>query len=354
MYNDGMFKELVENSSDIIIVADEEFRIRYISSSVTKIFGIEPIKVLGLNIFTFVSPEKIDHWRDCLRDSSYTSFQDEIALTILQNQKTYFDVEVSNLLNKSNIRGLVIRLHDITAKKRRERELIRSNEQLDQVIYKTTHDLKAPLMSAMGLISLAEKAPVEERTQYLDLIKRSLLRLDSLIEEMNNFFRNEKLALQREKINISQLLEEELDYLENLHEGRKIDIQFSVDGNMDFYSDSIRLKTVITNLLSNAIKYTDAKKSKPFIRISVSIKEEICELRFTDNGIGIEPQYQSKIFDLFFRATTHSQGTGLGLFIVRDTIEKLKGTIEVHSIPDEGTTFIIQVPNQILQPIEVG
>jgi PAS domain S-box-containing protein len=354
MDNEGMFRELVENSNDIILVTDEEFRIRYISSSVTRSFGIEPIKVLGLNIFTFVSPEKIDNWRACLVDSAYTSFQEEISLKNKAQEKIYFDVQVSNLLDKSNIRGLFIRLHDITAKKDKEKELIRSNQQLDQVIYKTTHDLKAPVMSAIGLINLALKAPEAEREKYLELIKKSLLRLDSLIEEMNDFFRNEKLALKREKINILQVVNEELSYLRNLYELFKIDIEFTVEGDMDLYSDAIRLKTVVTNLLSNAIKYSDPKKTKPFIKISVSIKEEICELRFTDNGIGIEPEYHNKIFELFFRATTHSQGTGLGLFIVRDTVEKLKGTIEVQSVPDEGTTFIIQFPNQILQPAEVG
>lgn len=347
-----MFKELVENSSDIIIITDQEFHIRYISSSVTNIFGIEPFKVLGLNLFSFVNSDKADNWRQYILASG--SFQEEIALNISQDKKTYFDVQVSNLLDKSNIRGLVIRLHDITAKKFKEKELIRSNKQLDQVIYKTTHDLKAPLMSAMGLISLAEKAPAEEREQYFELIKKSLVRLDGLIEEMNNFFRNEKLALKRDKINISQILKDELDYLRNLYDAHKIDFQLRIEGDTDFYSDSIRLKTVITNLLSNAIKYNDAKKNKPFICISVSIKEEICELRFIDNGIGIEPEYQSKIFDLFFRATSQSQGTGLGLFIVKDTIEKLKGSIEVHSVPNEGTTFSVQLPNQILQPLAVG
>jgi PAS domain S-box-containing protein len=354
MENDGMFKELVENSNDIILVTDQEFKIRYISSSVTKSFGIEPIKLLGLNIFSFVSPDQIDNWKACLLDPTHTSFQDEISFETKTSQKIYFDVQVSNLLNKINIRGLFIRLHDITAKKFREKELIRSNQQLDQVIFKTTHDLKAPLMSAMGLVNLAEKASESEKATYLELIKKSLLRLDSLIEEMNDFFRNEKLALKRDKINVGHILTEELKYLKNLYESSRIDIQFSVDANTDFYSDSIRLKTVITNLLSNAIKYSDPKKSSSFISISVSIKEEICELRFSDNGIGIEPQYHEKIFELFFRATTHSQGTGLGLFIVKDTIEKLKGTIEVHSIPEKGTTFLIQLPNQILQPVEVG
>src|SRR5687767_2230937 len=139
MYNDGMFKELVESSDDILVITDQEFKIRYISSSVTRAFGIEPLMLLGQSIFNFVSPEKIDFWKQCLMDKSNDSFQEEISLKIEKDKKVYFDVQVSNLSNRINIQGLVLKLHDISAKKFREQELIRSNQQLDQVIYKTTH-----------------------------------------------------------------------------------------------------------------------------------------------------------------------------------------------------------------------
>lgn len=351
MENEGLFKEMVENSNDIRIVADQHYKIRYISSSVTKVFGVDPIKLLGADIFTFISPDKIESWRVNLLTS--TSFNEEFSL-IYEGKEVHFDVQVSNLLNRSSIRGFFLKLHDVTARKFKEQELIRSNKQLDQVIYKTTHDLKAPLRSAMGLVNLAEKAPVGEKDRYLALIKKSLLKLDSFIEEMNNFFRNEKLALQRDKLNIVELLSEELDNLHSLHEEHRIDIRFDVRENTAFYSDSIRVRTVITNILSNAIKYSDPGKAEPFILIFVSVNGEFCEIRISDNGIGIDPQYQKRIFDLFFRATNHSQGTGLGLFIVKDTVEKLQGRIEVNSTLGEGTSFSIRIPNQINQPIAAG
>jgi PAS domain S-box-containing protein len=351
MFHEGLFRELVENSNDILIVTDHDFRIRYISSSVARVFRIEPLKLVGQSIFAFVNEEKIDAWKNCLHNNVTTTFQDEIALAVSRGEKSYFDVHVSPLETKA---GLVIKLHDITKKKDREKELIKSNEQLDQVIYKTTHDLKAPLRSAMGLVNLAEKAPDDEKNIYLGLIKKSLVRLDSFIEEMNHFFRNEKLALQREKINIVELLKDELSNLLTHSVEQKIDIRFDKTGGDEFYSDSIRVRTVLTNILSNAIKYSDPQKSEPFINISVLVKEEFCDIRITDNGIGIEPQYLKSIFDLFFRATNHSQGTGIGLFIVKDTVEKLKGVIEVDSTPGQGTTFMIRIPNQIHQPIEVG
>lgn len=353
MYSEGMFRELVESSDDIIIVTGNDFKIQYISSSVTKCFGLEPIRFLGKNIFSFIGPEKISYWRECLELQSFAFFRDEIILRTGKGTELCFEVHVANHFNRESIQGLVLKLHDISANKSREQELIRSNQQLDQVIYKTTHDLKAPLMSAMGLVNLAEKASVDEKSNYISLIKKSLLRLDSFIEEMNHFFRNEKLAVKRDKIDVKALLHEELYNVSNLYDETTLDIQFDIQAKSEFYSDSIRLKSIVANILSNAIKYYDPLKRAPFVRVTVRVNEEFCEFFFEDNGIGIDPQYHTRIFDLFFRATDQSQGTGMGLFIVKDTIEKLKGNIEVHSAESQGSVFRIRIPNQLYQPIEV-
>lgn len=347
-----MFQELVENSNDIVIVTDREYRVRYISSSVMDIFGIEPVTVIGRNIFDFVKREKIQPWKECLEEASYP-FVDEISVNRGEHDKVYFDVHVSNLLNHYKVQGLVLKLHDITLKKNKEKELLRSNQHLDQVIYKTTHDLKAPVMSALGLVKIAEDAPLEAKDQYIGLIKKTLLKLDTYIEEMHNFFRNEKLALQRGKIDLDGLLKEEQENLRNLAHGEKIEVHFEVGNLTEWYSDPIRVKTILTNIFSNAIKYQDLQKQNPFIKIAAHVTEEFCDISIEDNGIGIEPALQDKIFDLFFRATDQSQGSGIGLFIVKDTIERLRGSIKVRSRLGKGTTFFIRIPNQLNQPIEV-
>lgn len=350
MEREGMFKELVESSDNIIIVTDPFFNIRYVSSAVAKTFELRPENVLGKNVFDFVNHDRIDEWKQCLKDQENT-LVDEISVTGPSGQKFYFDVKVTNLLNHFEVQGLAVQLHDITRKKKREKELEKSNQQMDQVIYKTIHDLKAPLQSALGLVNLAEEGKPTDSKLYLDMIKKSLLRLDSFIEEMNHFFRNEKNVVQRELIDMKSLLTAELESFSSLASASHIDISLSVSGTCEFYSDSLRVKTIVTNLLSNAIKYSDRKKREPFIRIYVLITEENCQIRVVDNGIGIDEKLKDKIFELFFRATDYAQGTGLGLFIVKDTIQKLNGTIEVSSTLEQGTTFLIQIPNKIYQPI---
>ncbi|WP_333820133.1 sensor histidine kinase [Ohtaekwangia sp.] len=98
-----------------------------------------------------------------------------------------------------------------------------------------------------------------------------------------------------------------------------------MEGHVELLSDRVRVQTIVTNILSNAIKYMDLQKQNPFIKIATQITEEVCDIRVEDNGTGISPAYQEKIFDLFFRASDQAQGTGHGLFIVKDTIDWLKG-----------------------------
>lgn len=347
------FRELIENSGEVFIVLDDQFKIRYISSSVEKVYGLEPIALVGRDIFEFVAPTMVEEYRNELRNS-VTGRSYEIALEFRKGVKSYFDAGVTSAQREDGTMGFVVKLHDITANRAKERELIKANQQLDQVIFKTTHDLKAPLMSALGLINLAEKAPIDQRDEYLMLIKRSLLKLSGFIEEMNGFYRNEKMALQREKIELGNLIKDEVDTLQNLYQAGKIKIEIAVSETAEFFSDVVRVKTIVTNLLTNAIKYADPDKLDPFVKVDVKVTTEKCVMTFTDNGIGIEDQFKNKIFDLFYRATSQSQGTGIGLFIVKDTIERLSGKIEVESEVGKGTLFKVQIPNQLYKAAELN
>jgi PAS domain S-box-containing protein len=340
---DLLFRELVENSDDIIVVADHAYKIRFVSSSVEQIFKKDPVALLGKDVFDFVNKEKAASWKNILK-SRTSKFSSEISVEI-DGAINYFDVFVTRYSTDLS-EGYLLKLHNVTGRKENEKALKQSNAQLDQVIYKTTHDLKAPLMSALGLINIAEMVPDAEKGTYLKMIHKSLKKLESYIDEMNHFFRNDKLAVQREKIEMLTLLESELENFKNIHNSERIDIRMQVDENCEFYSDKVRIKTIVTNILSNAIKYSDPKKDNSFIQIDVLVNAEVCSIKIEDNGIGIQVEDQPKIFDMFYRATTQTEGTGLGLFIVRDTVERLNGTIKLFSEYSKGTTFLLHVPNQ--------
>ena len=122
-----------------------------------------------------------------------------------------------------------------------------------------------------------------------------------------------------------------------------------IHGDRQFFSDHYRLSLILNNLISNAIKYSDPKKDESFINISIELDTEQASLIFRDNGIGIDNAYIQKVFNMFFRATETNEGAGLGLYIVKEAVEKLCGTIQLESQPGKGTTFRIALPNLIHQ-----
>ncbi len=171
---------------------------------------------------------------------------------------------------------------------------------LDHVIYKTTHDLRAPLRSALGLVQLAELDPAEY-LKYLSLIKSSLNGLASMIDEMSNFYTNDKLAIQSDRIDVRHLIDHEIANLHNMPEAQDIRFDVFVDGDVPFYSDPLRVKTIVSNLISNSIKYSDPQKMRKYIQVSAHVFTDWLFLTFEDNGIGIDNEHQEKIFDLFYR-----------------------------------------------------
>ena len=113
---------------------------------------------------------------------------------------------------------------------------------------------------------------------------------------------------------------------------RKIGFDCKVSGVFPFFSDPDRLEIVIDNLISNAINFYDSNKARPFIKIHITLKKDVAVLEFIDNGIGIGKQHIDHIFNMFYKASHYSKGAGLGLFIVKETLEKMGGLIEVETI----------------------
>lgn len=225
-------------------------------------------------------------------------------------------------------------------------ELRKRNDELDRFVYSTSHDLRAPLTSILGLLQLIEMTEDEEGVQeLLGLIKTSAIKLDDFIGDIIMYTRNKKTEVEQTQIDFRKLISgniEKFDFMPNSNELKKT---IKVEADFPFYSDSQRLDNIFSNLISNSIKYYNSKESNPFCLIEVVIKEKHAEIQIIDNGIGIEEVHLSKIFNMFYRASFTSIGSGIGLYIVKEMIDKLKGTITVRSEFGKGTTFKLLIPN---------
>ncbi|MEO7991190.1 MAG: ATP-binding protein [Chryseolinea sp.] len=227
-------------------------------------------------------------------------------------------------------------------------ELKKTNSELDRFVYSASHDLRAPLCSVLGLVSLIEMDSKESSTlEYARLIKNSVNKLDGFILNILNYSKNNRLEVEAKVIPVQQTISEIVSSLRNMKQAQDIRFEVDIHEQDPFYSDDHRFSIVVENLISNAIKFQDHSKALKFIKISGKSDAENLRLQIEDNGIGIAHEFQNKIFDMFFRISGQRDGSGIGLYIVKETVEKMHGSIEVDSIKNEGTTFHIRLKNMI-------
>jgi signal transduction histidine kinase len=225
--------------------------------------------------------------------------------------------------------------------------LSRTNAELDRFVYSTSHDLRAPLTSIMGLINITlDNQNPSEVKRYLSLMKDRVHSLDDFIKDITDYSRNNRLEVKREPVKLADLAHEVWESLKFSPEA--VNIDFLIDIPQDIYieSDKNRLRVIISNLISNAVRYHDLKKENQYIRLHYQIKGRVSFIKVEDNGQGIASEYHSKIFDMFFRANEQSKGSGLGLYIVKEALAKLSGSIKLESAVGVGTTFTIMLPHR--------
>lgn len=224
-------------------------------------------------------------------------------------------------------------------------ELQKTNQELDFFVYSVSHDLRAPLASLLGLINLAEMDLQDSNRQdYLTLMRDSVHKLDVFIKEILDYSRNTRTRIEPESIDLKTFLEEL---------GRQIipsdqDISYAIEYHTElekvFRSDKKRLWIVFNNLLSNALRFRDTDKSQCLVQLNIQLTPEGAEIQLDDNGIGIESVHLENIFNMFYRATERGTGSGLGLYIVKEVIAKLGGSITVDSLPNKYTRFRLWIP----------
>jgi signal transduction histidine kinase len=220
------------------------------------------------------------------------------------------------------------------------------NEELDSYIYKASHDMRAPLTSMMGILSLIKTETDPEKIKHLNLLQeKCIIKLDSHIYQIINLSKNIKTESIPEKTDLHLMITEvfeELNFFENASNTKKV---IRIEQEVAFYSDPYRLKMILNNLISNAFKYPRQDEKVPQIEVDALISRDSATITVKDNGIGIAKEQQGKIFDMFYRGTDISKGSGLGLYMVKEMIEKLNGSISVFSEENKFTSITFVIPN---------
>lgn len=253
-----------------------------------------------------------------------------------------------------NENKIVLTHRDITDRKTVEQkqeiqnlELLKTNSELDQFVYSISHDLRAPLSSILGLIDLSYDCEIQERLKLLEMMKHSIVKLDDLITNILIYSRNKNTLIENEEIDFKNLINTTKNNHLYMDKTKNIAIDMVINQKNTFVSDKIRITNILNNLFSNAIKYSDSTKINSFLNISIISDDKKALITFEDNGIGIAKKDSKRIFEMFYRSTTIATGSGLGLYILKESVEKMKGEINLKSELGKGSVFTISIPNLI-------
>ena len=181
---------------------------------------------------------------------------------------------------------------------------------------------------------------------YIELPTICVHKLDHLLKDVIQFSRNSHLEINSEDIDFEELINASFEMHKFFEFSSNIDKHYSITGDAPFKSDRFRIEIILNNLISNAIRYCNLDQEKPELWVEVDLGDDWATIKVKDNGVGIDLERMDLIFDMFYRGIDDNTGSGLGLYIVKETIDKLSGRIYVNSEAGKGAEFVVEVPNQ--------
>jgi PAS domain S-box-containing protein len=348
--SESAYRLLAENATDMITKHDLSGNYFYVSTASYSLLGYAPEDLIGKCAFDFLHPDDWIKIKSGVDDFIRLSFGVYTAsYRYRKKDGTYTWIESTNKIlykdGSDEVEGVIAVSRDITERKSFEAKLEDKIKELDTFIYRSSHDLKGPLASLLGLVNVAKTELQEPQSlEYMHMIERSVKHLDSILMDLLNITRITQGHLNNTPVNFNELIHATLKSFENLEEFRKVEIMVDIEQKTNLYYDKSLLNNILHNLIINAIKYKDPKKSQCFVKIRLTQHEHEVELLISDNGEGIPEQMQRSVFEMFFRGNTKSSGTGLGLYIVKNAVSKLGGNIYLNSVEGEGSTFRISLP----------
>jgi PAS domain S-box-containing protein len=351
------FKTLAENSPDIINRIDKEFKTVYINPAIIEISGKSPEYFIGKSMDKLGIPEE---FTVPLEEKSIKAFKTgeiqefETKMSTVKGLKTFYTFLAPEFDESGEVNTVFTVSHDITELKQAEkllketiRELERSNQELQQFAYVSSHDLQEPLRTIASFTQLLQrryKGQLDsDADEFMEYTVEATIRMKEQIEGLLEYSRVGTKGGEFKPVDMNKILNQTIKSLDTSIKESDAKIEFDELPNV--MGDADQLQRVFLNLISNAIKF---RKPEEPLKIHISSKKEDNEYIFSvqDNGIGIEEQYSERIFTIFQRLHTRDvyKGTGIGLSIVKRIIERHGGRIWVESSFGEGSTFYFTIP----------
>jgi len=350
------YRVMFEGSPNGILVVDiDSLCLQYVNPSICNMFGYTSDEMLELTVDQLHPDSLKKIVREGVRGVTPQSNSLINDMECVRKDGTVFFADIySNYISFGGRQLVAGFFSDVTQRRDGQQALLASNTELkkinaelDNFVYSVSHDLRAPLLAIQGLIRLIDlngETQTADTENYLGMMMASANRMDETIKEILEYSRNARLGLTVEPIDFNYMIEEIFTDVKHIFPKSPL-LQLEVVEEEKFYSDPNRIVTLLKNLIGNAVKYQRTDIEQPYLKIYIHTDKDSALMRFEDNGEGIAPEHINKIFDMFYRASNTTVGTGLGLYICREIVHNLGGNITAESTPGEGSRFLVQIKN---------
>lgn len=269
------------------------------------------------------------------------------------SDKTILLSAIPTKADDNTIDGVIILQQDITDLKLNEVKLKNINKELNTFIYRASHDLRGPIVTMDGLTRLAKREITDPHSlKYLDMISRSSRRLDHILKTLLDTISIKQSPVSVAVIHFEALVEGIIGKVTNGNEYPTVSIEKNIEPIKNFKSDRNAITLILSNLIDNSLKFRKTDITLSLITINISRYKNLVKIEVIDNGTGISDHLQDKVFDMFYRATNISDGSGLGLYTTAVSVDKILGKIKLDSKENIGTTVTITIPDITEIPFE--
>jgi len=319
------------------------------SDEAFRIFGMEPGSIAPSEevFLNYIHPEDIEMVRTAIENSRrllipFSVYHRIVLHTgVVRNLLSIGQYELDKSEKPLRLYGISLDVTELTEK---EKMLERANKDLETFIYKASHDLRSPIASILGLINVA-RAEIKEKKalNYFTMVNEVALKQNKMLLNLIKVMSIRGHNLLPQSVEINEVLKQVLQSQKLMSEHKKVKFIIHQEVNDTVFTDREMISTVLFQLIENSILYSREHDPETHIHISKD-KHGNYILEVSDNGIGMSEESVNKIFDMFYRASILSRGSGLGLFLAKTAVEKMGGSIDVSSTIKEGSTFTIKLP----------
>ncbi len=344
---------IYDGINDILIVLDSEGKIQKTNKVVDHMLHYPETELLNKPIDTLIHSSDIDLVKNCIRNAYNLSELQEVGVNFITRDNVIIPVSCSISVlqdNKNERSGVLLVAKNISALLNTRDQLQAKNDELNLFVYKASHDLKSPVTSMMGLISLINKSNnADEIKNYCRMVEKCTEKLDSVLNELLVLGHITYGELEFSTVNIREIIDEILSSIQFVDNFNQVKKTITIHDNIsEIVTEKGLLKTILFNLIDNGIKYYNPKAEQPVLNVDIKATADGISIIVEDNGQGIQKEFQPNIFKMFYRANYVSKGSGLGLYIVKTSVAKLAGTILFESEHLKGCRFEIRIPCKIV------